>query len=199
MTDDISFTKILDWVDGRLGGAEAESVARVVSKSPEARVTEAWIRELRAAGQALPLAEVPDDLRRELRLVFRRHRAPWTSGKRQEGLTTFDSRDRPAAAGMRGASTDEVQHVVLEGEGLGLALTIIGRAGSVDLKGTVSWPDDTRRPEVVLSIAGGGRRAARPDVDGRFGLSDVSRSVDEVWVVAEGHHLHAHLDLGPRR
>lgn len=195
----ISFTKILDWVDGRLGSPEAESVARVVSRSPEAKATEAWIRELRGAARALPMVEVPHDLRRDLRAVFRRHRAPWTAGELQEGVTTFDSRDRPAAAGMRGATMGEVEHLVLEGEGLGLALTIIGQADSVDLKGTVSWPKDTRRPEVVLSTAGGERRVARPDAAGRFGLSDVSRSVDEVWVVAEGHHLHARLDLGPGR
>jgi len=196
MPTSITFTTLLDWVDGRLEADRTAAVAAHVAETPEAAETVEWIRSFREAGTSMPLEAPPADLSAELRAAFRRHTAV-PPGTGAVGELSGDTRPFRIAAGARATAGEGVGHVVLEGDGTTLTLSVLNRRPDVvDLHGHVAWTGTGQRPEIVITAPDPtSRRVARPEANGEFRLTDVARGVDEVWVVSPAASLHARLDL----
>ncbi|WP_229052999.1 anti-sigma factor [Aeromicrobium sp. Leaf350] len=192
-----SFTTLLDWVDGRLDEAAAASVRAHVDSTPSAAEAVEWIRSFREAGTSMPLESPPSEVRQNLRDAFRRH-STMPPGTGPVSELSGDPRPLRVASGARSADGEGVGHVVLEGSGVTLTLSVLHRRPElVDVHGLLTWDGSEPRPEIVLSSPDPtARRVARPEVDGEFRLTDVARATDEVWVVSPTASLHARLDLG---
>ncbi|GAA1744367.1 hypothetical protein [Aeromicrobium alkaliterrae] len=197
MTTPPTFTRLLDWVDGRLDDDAAEAVRAHVESSETAAEAVEWIRSFREAGTAMPLETPPPEVRQNLRDAFRRH-AKFPPGTGPVSELSGDPRPLRVAAGARSADGEGVGHVVLEGSGVTLTLSVLHRrADLVDLHGLLTWDGSDPRPEIVLSSPDPtARRVTRPEADGEFRLTDVTRATNEVWVVSPSASLHAQLDLG---
>lgn len=190
------FTTLLDWVDGRLDADTAAAVADQVAASDEAQETVEWIEEFRAAGAAMPLAAPPADVSAALRDAFRRHH-PAAHEDPSPGAVTYDSRSEPLV-GVRAGLVDELsQHLVVEGAGLEVTLSLADGADAdhVDVRGSIAPLPGAARLDVVLSGGGEPDRIARVSRDGRFELDDVSRGVEELRVIGAAQTLRAPVRL----
>lgn len=194
----MSFTVLLDWVEGRLDADTAADVTRSVQLEPRAQETVRWIREFLDLAAHERLSEPPDDLKTSLRSLFTSIHG--TDAPTTEGSLAIDTRGA-RLAGMRGPDTtaEAVDHLVLDAEGLRITLTLLpGSDDSVDVRGVVETADGaavTRPAEVVLATTGRAARVARTSADGSFLLRAVSRDVDALWYLGEERRFRCALSL----
>lgn len=193
-----SFTVLLDWVEGRLDPDRAADVARAVESDAQVRETVAWIREFLDVAERDRLTDPPDDLKKTLRSLF--SSVHGASEPATEGSLALDTR-RARLTGVRGpaATTDGIDHLALEADGLRITLTILpGARDVVDVRGIVATVDGepvSTPAEVVLATSGRAMRVTRTSPDGSFALGAVSRDVDALWYLGEERRFRCVLSL----
>jgi len=168
--EDEEFTRLVDWVEGRLSEEEARAVAEEVAAAGDAaRADVAWLRAFARVSEDTVIASPPSRVRDALIERF----DAYAAGKQHPGLLqrlvatlTFDSTLQPAP-GLRAARAQEAQRqVVYSTDAADVALILRPRAsdGLLDLYGQIM---------PVGSVDSGAAAARRPSA-GRRVLSNVS-------------------------
>ncbi len=111
-SQDVEFTRLLDWVEGRLSEGEARAVEEQVAAADSAtRADVAWLRAFERISEETVIASPPPEVREELIERFE----AYAEGKQHPGLLqrlvatlAFDSNLRPAL-GLRAAAVPESQ------------------------------------------------------------------------------------------
>jgi len=108
---DVEFTRLVDWVEGRLSEGEARAVEERVAADSATRSDVAWLRAFARVSEETVIASPPSEVREELIERFE----AYAEGKQHPGLLqrlvatlTFDSNLRPAL-GLRAAAAPESQ------------------------------------------------------------------------------------------
>ena len=191
----LSFTDLLDWVEGRLDPERAEVVEALLHEDdPETSETIAWIRDFLAAAALMPLEELPAATSAELHDVVRLHATAWAPSAFDDASAVSDSRDALPATGTRAGGSADIAHLVFDSElgrlGLDVARVTLGR---VDVHGrlTPAPGQGAERSRIVFTQARRVRGTTICAVSGEFTARDVPDDVDEVWVVAGDHVVRA--------
>ncbi len=111
-SQDVEFTRLVDWVEGRLSEGEARAVEEQIAAAGSAtRADVAWLRAFERISEETVIASLPSGVREELIERFE----AYAEGKQHPGLLqhlvatlTFDSNLRPAP-GLRSAAAPESQ------------------------------------------------------------------------------------------
>lgn len=208
MSRPLTFTELVDWVDGRLDDERAAEVASRVAEdgTPETAAALEWIREFKAAAALMPLVAPPEHVRSSVRAAFRRLRAPW-AGSADDLHLDFDSRFAPLAGVRSAGGPSDLFHLDYSSVGIAVSLDISPLAGNELLvSGTVTGamtgaevaePVDGRTPTdwgVVFNSGGEPRRTTAADRAGRFSTR-VPDDVDEIWIVSAARRVRAELSL----
>src|SRR5215210_6133950 len=141
-SQDVEFTRLVDWVEGRLSEEEARTVEERVAADSAARADVAWLRAFERISEKTVIASPPDEVREELTERFE----AYAEGKQHPGLLqrlvatlTFDSNLRPAL-GVRAATSPESQRQLVYSTGAAdVALHVRPRPqdGIFDLNGQI--------------------------------------------------------------
>lgn len=124
-----SFSELLDWLEGRLPPEEARTVAeRLESANAATQADLDWLRLFLQARRSVQLASPPRSVRETLKGRF----AAYAEARQPPGLfqhllaaLTFDSRARPATAGLRSVADEAQQRqLIFTTEAAEVALTI---------------------------------------------------------------------------
>lgn len=109
MTDSLSITRLIDWLEGRLPEDEAEAVANAVQADESHQASVAWLRNFLDFSKSTVLTEPPADIAREAMAYFR----AYARGKQKPGwlqrlaaTLTSDSWQRPSLVGVRYTGLD---------------------------------------------------------------------------------------------
>jgi hypothetical protein len=144
----ITFSRLVDWVEGRLSEEEARAVEEQVAVADALTLADVvWLRRFFRATEASILESPPPEVRSALIARFRAH----AEGRRAPGLLervvatlTFDGGLRPAV-GARAAGTQGARRqLVYSAEALDVALNFLPRVRdkNFDLDGQVLPHDD---------------------------------------------------------
>jgi hypothetical protein len=144
----IAFSRLLDWVEGRLSEKEARAVEEEVAVADSATLADvAWLRKFVRATEDSVLEAPPPEVRSTLIARFRAH----AEGRRTPGLLKrvvatlmFDDGLRPAV-GVRSAGAQWARRqLVYSADALDVALNFLPRARDkkVDLNGQVLSRND---------------------------------------------------------
>ena len=142
-SQDVEFTRLVDWVEGRLSEGEARAVEEQVAAAGSAtRSDVAWLRAFERISEETVIASLPSGVREELIERFE----AYAEGKQHPGLLqrlvatlTFDSNLRPAL-GLRAAAVPEPQRQLVYSTGAAdVALHVRPRPhdGHFDLNGQI--------------------------------------------------------------
>jgi hypothetical protein len=142
-SQDVEFTRLVDWVEGRLSEGEARAVEEQVAAAGSAtRADVAWLRAFERISEETVIASLPSGVREELIERFE----AYAEGKQHPGLLqrlvatlTFDSNLRPAL-GLRAAAVPEPQRqLVYSTDAADVALHVRPRPhdGHFDLNGQI--------------------------------------------------------------
>lgn len=115
--ESIPFSRILDWLEGKLPEDEARAIAEQLPMADEATQADlAWLREFQAIKGAVKMASPSA----EVREVLRRHFADYARPRPPPGLfrrliadLIFDSRTQPVLAGLRSAAAEGLQRQLI--------------------------------------------------------------------------------------
>ncbi len=128
-SNNIHFSDLLDWLEGRLPPDEARAVAdRLKAADAATQVDLDWLRLFLEARRFLKLSSPPPSVREVLKQRF----ASYAEARQPPGLfqrwlaaLTFDSRAQPVTAGLRSAADGMQQRqVIYTTEAAEIALTI---------------------------------------------------------------------------
>jgi hypothetical protein len=142
-SQEVEFTRLVDWVEGRLSEGEARAVEeQVAAADSAARADVAWLRAFERISEETVIASLPSEVREELTERFE----AYAEGKQHPGLLqrlvatlTFDSNLRPAL-GLRAAAAPESQRqLVYSTNAADVALHVRPRPhdGLLDLNGQI--------------------------------------------------------------
>ena len=139
---DVEFTRLVNWVEGRLSEEEARVVEEKVAADSATRADVAWLRAFARISEETVIASPPPEVREELIERFDVH----AEGKQHPGLLqrlvatlTFDSNLRPAL-GLRAAAAPQSQRqLVYSTDAADVALHVRPhpRDGRFDLNGQI--------------------------------------------------------------
>jgi hypothetical protein len=139
----IAFSRLVDWVEGRLPEKEARAVEEQVAVADSVTLADvAWLRKFVRATEDSVLEAPPPEVRSTLMASFKAHaegRQPPRLLKRVVATLTFDSGLRPAV-GVRSAGTQGARRqLVYSADDLDVALNFLPRARdkNFDLDGQV--------------------------------------------------------------
>lgn len=111
MTNRLSFTQLIDWLEGRLPEDEAKVITLAVQADESYQASVAWLRSFLGFSKSTVLTEPPADIAKEAMAYYR----AFVQGKRQPGwlqslvaTLTSDSWQRPSLAGVRSMDLDTV-------------------------------------------------------------------------------------------
>ncbi|MBD0353675.1 MAG: hypothetical protein ICV58_00660 [Rubrobacteraceae bacterium] len=146
--EEVEFTRLLDWVEGRLSEQEARVVERQVAAAGSApRADVAWMRAFARVSKDTVIAPPPSEVRDTLVERFE----TYAEGKQQPGFLerlvatlTFDSNLQPAS-GLRAASVSESQRqLVYSTDAADVAIIVRPRTrdGLLDVYGQI-LPSDS--------------------------------------------------------
>lgn len=181
----LRFTRLLDWVEGRLSDEENAQVAAAVALArPEVHDTVEWIGQFQRASRAMPLATPPEGLTERLVRSFSQHTPNFSGAPFSEARLLHDTRMPSAAAGMRTSSTQEVVHMVLDTELGRLLLDVVRVAPNLlDIRGFVAFADDNHTAVELSFLHDRALRGmTRSGRGGQFEVLGVSDQIDELWV-----------------
>ena len=144
----IAFSRLVDWVEGRLSEEEARAVEEQVAVADAATLADvAWLRKFARATEDSILESPPSEVRSTLIARFK----AYAEGRRTPGLLkrvvatlSFDGGLRPAV-GVRSAGTQGARRqLVYSADDLDVALNFLPRARdkNFDLDGQVLPRDD---------------------------------------------------------
>jgi hypothetical protein len=144
----IAFSRLVDWVEGRLPEKEARAVEEQVAVADSATLADvAWLRKFVRATEDSVLESPPPEVRSTLIARFRAH----AEGQRTPGLLkrvvatlTFDGGLRPAVGARAASAQGTRRQLVYSADALDVALNILPRARdkNFDLDGQVLPRDD---------------------------------------------------------
>lgn len=189
----LSFTRLLDWLEGRLEPAEADQVAAAVAIADSATLDQVvWIRGFLEDTRRMTLERPPAELSARLRASFSGFHRPQTAAAWSDAELLHDFRQQ--VAGVRSGA--ENASLAFDSD-LGRFVLEIAPSGpgQVDVQGLVMVIPDG--PVIDLAFHSGGRlqKAARTERDGRFDVPGVPITVDELWLSAGDVRVRAALDL----
>ncbi|WP_141003115.1 hypothetical protein [Nocardioides humi] len=195
MTRRPTFTEIVDWVEGRLPSERAEQVAAEVAADDASADAAAWMTRFLSDARLLPLVAPPAALSARLRglLGDPAHLPPevrWSAAH-----LLYDTREPITGTRSAEAALDHA-HLAFETEH-GRFVVEVHRAmpGHVDLNGLLLLDHGAGVADVTLLEDGVVRRLARTTPDGRFELTEVPDSIDELRIVVRDTRIAAALDL----
>jgi hypothetical protein len=144
----IDFSRLVDWVEGRLPEEEARAVEEQVADADAATLADvAWLRKFARAAQGGVLESPPPEVRSTLIARFKAH----AEGRRTPGLLerviatlTFDGGLQPAVGARTAGAQGARRQLVYSADGIDVALNILPRARDkkFDLDGQVLPRDD---------------------------------------------------------
>jgi hypothetical protein len=144
----IAFSRLVDWVEGRLPDEEAREVEEQMAVADSATLADvAWMRKFLRATEASVLESAPPDVRSTLVAQFKEH----AEGRRQPGLLrrivatlTFDDGLRPAVGVRSVGAQGTRRQLVYSADALDVALNFLPhtRDKMFDLNGQVLSHDD---------------------------------------------------------
>ena len=139
----IAFSRLVDWVEGRLPEEEARAVEEQVAVAYAATLADvAWLRKFVRATEHGVLESPPPDVRSTLIARFKAH----AEGRRTPGLLervvatlTFDGGLRPALGARTAGAQETRRQLVYSADALDVALNVLPRARdkNFDLDGQV--------------------------------------------------------------
>lgn len=193
-----TFTELVDWLDGRLGGDQAQAVASYVAEGdPSTLESVEWILTFVDGASSMPLEQSPPELGGRLRGIFDRLHRPQVGRDWFDATLLYDARSGDAPSGEHSPGGRGV-HLAFD-SALGrfvLDATSAG-AGQVDVEGLVLLPTGAWGVDLALLADGTLRRAVRTGPDGRFEVRGVPVEVDELWLTSGTTRVRAVLDLRP--
>jgi hypothetical protein len=186
--EDVEFTRLVDWVEGRLSEQEARAVERQVAAAGSAtRADVAWIRAFARISEDTVIASPPS----EVRDTFVDRFETYAEGKQQPGFLerlvatlTFDSNLQPAS-GLRAAGIAESQRqLVYSTDAADVAIIVRPRTrdGLLDVYGQILPADATDSGVFGVQLLQGASEVATTATNdlGEFTFKAVSPGVYEV-------------------
>ena len=157
----IDFSRLVDWVEGRLTEEEARVVERQVALANSATLADlTWLHKFVRATEGIVLEAPPAEVRSTLIARFE----ACAEGRRTPGLLkrivatlAFDGGLRPAA-GVRAASVQGVRRqLIYSADALEVALNFWprGRDKNLDLEGQVFPRDDMELESLIVQLLRG--------------------------------------------
>jgi hypothetical protein len=142
-SQDVKFTRLVDWVEGRLSEGEARAVEEQVAAADSAtRADVAWLRAFARVSEETVIASLPSEVREELTERFE----AYAEGKQHPGLLqrlvatlTFDSSLRPVLGLRAGAAPESQRQLVYSTHAADVAMHVRPRPqdGLFDLNGQI--------------------------------------------------------------
>ena len=177
----IDFSRLADWVEGRLSEEEARAVEERVAVADSSSLADvAWLRKFARAAEGTALESPPAGLRSTLVSRFEAYaegRQTPSLLRRVVATLAFDGGLRPAA-GLRTASAQGVRRqLIYSTDDLDVALNFWPRAHdkNLDLEGQVFPRDDMELVSFVVQLLRGDTEFAITATDdlGSFALESV--------------------------
>ena len=187
-SQDVEFTRLVDWVEGRLSEGEARAVEEQVAAAGSAtRSDVAWLHAFERISEETVIASLPSGVREELIERFE----AYAEGKQHPGLLrrlvatlTFDSYLRPAL-GLRAAAAPESQRqLVYSTDAADVALHVRPhpRDGLFDLNGQIFPANSAASGAFGVQLLEGASEVATTATNdlGEFAFEAVSPGAYEV-------------------
>ena len=186
-SQDVEFTRLVDWVEGRLSQEEARAVEEKVAADSATRADAAWLRAFARVSEETVIASPPSEVREELVERFE----AYAEGKQHPGLLqrlvatlTFDSNLRPAL-GLRAATAPESQRqLVYSTDAADVALHVRPhpRDGLFDLNGQIFPANSAASGAFGVQLLEGASEVATTATNdlGEFAFEAVSPGAYEV-------------------
>jgi len=144
----IDFSRLVDWVEGRLSEEETRAVEEQVGAADSATLADiAWLQKFAKATEVVALELPPAAVRNALVARFE----AYAEGRRMPGLLkravatlTFDSGLRPAVGARSVGAQGKRRQLIYSADGLDIALTFWPRARdkNLDIEGQILPRDD---------------------------------------------------------
>ncbi|MFQ5857074.1 MAG: hypothetical protein ACE5LU_15795 [Anaerolineae bacterium] len=119
---ELSFARLVDWIEGRLSDAEAKVVAEQVTKADAAtRADVAWLRAFMRVRESVPIALPPPEVQEWLIRRFEAYAQDQQQPHRLKRLVatlTFDSSVQPGTVGVRAVDTQASQRQLIYSTGI---------------------------------------------------------------------------------
>ena len=161
-SNEIGFTRLVDWIEGRLSEEEARAVEERVSEADDAtRENVAWLRAFARASDETTLASPPPEVRATLISSFRDHARSRTEMRAEErrsgtfrrfiATLAFDSGLQAAVAETRTAAVRGARRqLVYATDVADVVLNLVPRErdDNLDVEGQI-LPDDDLAPDSV--------------------------------------------------
>lgn len=153
---ELTFARLLDWLEGRLSAAETQTMAQQVATADAAIQTQVkWLTAFLKLSHHLIFAPLPSAVRTTLSQRFRafvQTRQPPPFLQRVVAVLTFDSRHQTALAGLRATVTEPVRHYVFATDWADVALHIQSRPSDehLDLIGQVLANTATLETDTIV-------------------------------------------------
>ncbi len=204
----IGFSRLLDWIEGRLPEEEAREVEERVAADSAARADVAWLRAFARLSRSITLEHPPPELRNELVERFERY----AEGQRQPGFLrrlvatlSFDSGMEPTLAGFRAVNAQEGsdRQLVYAVEVADVALNIhsAARDDRLDIDGQVLPTGDAALGTFSVQLLQGADEHGITTTDelGEFGFRDVPPGAYEMVLSNDQVEITiAPIELPPR-
>jgi hypothetical protein len=186
-SQDVEFTRLVDWVEGRLSEGEARAVEEQVAADSAARADVAWLRAFARISEETVIASPPDEVREELIERFE----AYAEGKQHPGLLrrlvatlTFDGNLRPALGLRAGAVPEPQRQLVYSTDAADVALHVRPRPhdGHFDLNGQIFPVNSADSGTFGVQLLEGASEVATTATNdlGEFKFEAVSPGVYEV-------------------
>ncbi|WP_219416277.1 hypothetical protein [Pseudonocardia nigra] len=164
----LPFATLADWVEGRLGPAEAAAVsARYEQAGPDARAAVSWLRWFGRLAEETVLAEPPPAVRQLLeRRLPPPEDGPRAGDEQVAAVLLWDSRRDAALAGTRAPAgrvggAAEMRHLLFQAAGIDIALDLhpIDQR-TLRLEGQILPPPAVVSPITAVQLLRGRRAVA---------------------------------------
>ncbi len=184
----IAFSRLVEWVEGRLSEEEARAVAEQVALADAVTLADvAWLRKFVGAAEESVLESPPPEVRDTLIARFKAH----AEGRRTPGLLkrvvatlTFDGGLRPAVGARTAGTQGARRQLVYSADALDVALNFLPRARdkSFDLDGQVLPRDDFELGSFCVQLLQGETELGITATDdlGAFAFESVPPGVYEI-------------------
>lgn len=192
-SNEISFERLADWLEGRLSEEEAEAVAEQVARTDEAtRAQLEWLRAFARVNEEVVLDAPPQEVRDELIRRFDAYaedrRTP-SLLQRLVATLSFDSGLQPAFGVRSAAGHDEQRQLVYTTDAADIALNVRPRSsnGHLDLDGQVFPADDADPASFSVQLLSGADEVGLTTTDelGEFAFESVSPGAYQILVSGE--------------
>ncbi|MDQ3862965.1 MAG: carboxypeptidase-like regulatory domain-containing protein [Actinomycetota bacterium] len=191
--DRIAFSRLVDWVEGRLPEEEARAVEEQMALADSATLADvAWLRKFVRATEDSVLESPPPEVRSTLIARFKAHtedRRPPGLLKRIVATLTFDDGLHPAVGVRSVGAQGTRRQLVYSADALDVALNLLPRARDkkFDLDGQVFSDDDAQLGSFSVQLLEGETERAITATDevGGFAIEAIPPGVYEIILSSE--------------